>query len=58
MGALLIVKVSRIELHEIVNEENSMDKIGQALLKYIIDSHVRLRRYFEGLSEEVKERCN
>ena len=36
MGALLILKVPALELSEVVNDDFSMEKISQALLKYVL----------------------
>lgn len=38
MGALLMAKIPSLELSDIVNDDYSMEKINQALLKYIINT--------------------
>lgn len=38
MGAILMVKVPDLELADIVSDDYSMEKINQALLKYIINT--------------------
>lgn len=41
MGAILMVKVPDLELSDIVSEDYSMEKINQALIKYMLNSHVK-----------------
>jgi hypothetical protein len=36
MGALLMVKVTNLELSEVVDSDYSMEKINQSILKYVI----------------------
>lgn len=60
MGSLLMVKIPNLELDDIVDEDYSMEKINQALLKYLINTQVKFRLRVEHAEhdiEELHERC-
>lgn len=41
MGAILMVKVPDLELCDIVSDDYSMEKIHQALTKYVLNSQIK-----------------
>jgi len=41
MGSLLMIKVPNIDLSDIVDEDYSMEKISQGLLRLLMTSSVR-----------------
>jgi hypothetical protein len=47
MGAVLMSRVSCLELADIVEEDHSMEKIGQALLKFVLNQHLKLRQHYD-----------
>ena len=55
MGALLMTKTPGLELHDVARDEYSMEKISQSLIKYVIDSYVRLKDYVDGEIDEVHD---
>lgn len=60
MGSLLMVKIPLLELDDIVDEDYSMEKINQAMLKYFINSQIKFREKIEQNEhdiEELHERC-
>ena len=55
MGSLMMVKISNLELADIVNEDYSMEKINQALTKYFINSQVKMRTRIDAVETEIDE---
>lgn len=43
MGSLLMVKIPDIEVRDIVQDDFSMEKITQAVMKYLLNNHTKLR---------------
>lgn len=55
MGSLMMVKISNLELVDIVDEDYSMEKINQALTKYFINSQVKMRTRIDAVETEIDE---
>lgn len=56
MGGLLMTTVQSLELSDIVKYDYSMEKINQALLKYVINSNIKLRDHYDNQIDDVHER--
>ena len=53
-GALMMTEVRCLELDEIVDDDYCMEKINQALCKYVINSHWDLYEHFDDRTNEIK----
>lgn len=58
MGAVIMTKVQNLDLSDIVNSDFSMEKISQALLKYVLNSEAKMRQYFDDQIDEVHDRIS
>lgn len=54
MGALLMVRIPSLELSDIVNEDYSMEKINQAILKFVINTQTDQKHRLEGYEEALE----
>lgn len=55
MGALLMVKVPSLEVSDIANEDYSMAKISEALVRYVLNSQAKQQHIFEREINELRE---
>lgn len=55
MGAILMVKVPDLELSDIVSDDYSMEKINQALIKYILNSQIKNQKQLNSHEEHLDE---
>jgi hypothetical protein len=58
MGAVLMTRVTSIDLVDIVDTDFAMEKINQCLCKYIINQHYKLREHFDDQFDEVHDRLS
>jgi hypothetical protein len=55
MGSMMMVRISNLELADIVDDDYSMEKINQALTKYFINSQVKMRTRIDAVETEIDE---
>lgn len=55
MGFLLMVKVPSLEISDMVDDNQSMQYINHALLRFVITNNVKLRTKVESYDEQTNE---
>jgi len=55
MGAILMVKVPDLELPDIVTDDYSMEKINQALIKYVLNSQIKNAKQIASHDEHLDD---
>lgn len=58
MGALILIRVTDLELADVVEDDYCMEKINQAMLKYLINSNKKLLTHFDDSIEDLHDRCS
>jgi hypothetical protein len=53
MGVLLMTGTPGLELQDVVDDDYCMEKINQALVRYIIDSYANTETYIAGQKMDV-----
>lgn len=58
MGSLIMLKVPSLELSEVVSNDFSMEKISQALLKYVLTNIAKQKRNYDEEIDSLNKRCD
>lgn len=58
MGSLLMVKIPDLEVRDICEDDFSMEKISQAMLKYILNNLIRVRERADDHDDTIDDLQN
>ena len=58
MGSLIMLKVPNLELSDVVSDDFSMEKISQALVKYVLTTMAKQKRNYDEEIDALSLRCD